>query len=49
MRAPWGSKGPYFDGSLYSVFNNLGDLKLTLASKHRILSRSSWNFALRQN
>jgi hypothetical protein len=44
MRGPLGSKGAHFDGSLYIVFNNLGDLKLTLASKHRIVSCSCVTF-----
>ena len=52
MRAPWAPR-PHFDGYFFSVFNNLGELKLTLASKHAFLVQLgdiSWNFALpRQN
>jgi len=42
--APRGLQRPHFDGPFFSVFNNLGDQKLTLASKHRILSCSCVTF-----
>jgi hypothetical protein len=42
--APLGLQRPIFDGPFFSVFNNLGDPRLTLASKYRILSCSCVTF-----